>query len=71
MLFRILEAHSDYKIAYSVRSGDKGAKVASQYSKLGLVCGNFGYAALLEEEAKRADIVLSENNLQLREKHPD
>ena len=43
-----------------VRNSEQGARVASQYAKAGLIHGDLDDAAVLEEEARKADIVLSE-----------
>lgn len=43
-----------------MRDSDKGALIASQYARIRLVYGTLDDSDLLEAEAKRADIVLSE-----------
>lgn len=53
------QAHPEIEIACLARDSDKGAQVASQYAKARLVYGNLDDAELLEEEARKADIVLS------------
>lgn len=60
VLFEVVQAHPEYEITCLVRSSDKGAQVASQYSKVRLVYGDLDDLELLEVEAKKADIVLSE-----------
>ncbi|KAL8695603.1 MAG: hypothetical protein Q9224_003307 [Gallowayella concinna] len=47
-----------YEVAALVRNSDKGAQVASQYPTIRLVYGDLDSAEILEEEAKKADIVL-------------
>lgn len=46
-----------------VRNSDKGAKVASQYPKVKLVYGDLDAVDVIEEEAKKADIVYRELHL--------
>jgi translation initiation factor IF-1 len=53
-----VQAHSDYDITCLVRNSDKGAQIASQYSRVRLVYGDLDSAELLEEEAQKADIIL-------------
>lgn len=65
-LYAIANAHSEFDITCLVRNSDKGAKVASQYPKVRLVYGDLDSTGLLEEEAKKADIVLREYNGQYR-----
>ncbi|KAL8732253.1 MAG: hypothetical protein Q9166_002825 [cf. Caloplaca sp. 2 TL-2023] len=48
-----------YEVAALVRNSEKGAQVASQYPTIRLVYGDLNSAAVLEEEAKKADIVLN------------
>ena len=57
-LYEIAAKHPEYEIAVLVRNSDKGAQVASQYSKIRLVYGSLDDETILEEEAKKADIVL-------------
>lgn len=59
-LYALVEAHPEYEIACLVRNSDKGAEVASQYPKVRLVYGNMDHTEMLEQEAKKADIILSE-----------
>ncbi|KAI9876213.1 MAG: hypothetical protein M1830_007020 [Pleopsidium flavum] len=54
----ITKAHPEFDITCLVRNSDKGAQVASQYPKVKLVYSDLDDAALIEEEAKKADIVL-------------
>lgn len=56
----LVQAHPNYDITCLVRSSDKGAQVASQYSNVKLVYGDLDNANLLEQEAQKADIVLRE-----------
>ncbi|KAL8687820.1 MAG: hypothetical protein Q9218_006112 [Villophora microphyllina] len=54
-----MQKHSNnYHVAVLVRNSDKGAQIASQYSSIRLVYGDLDSAEILEEEAKKADIVL-------------
>ncbi|KAI9832794.1 MAG: hypothetical protein M1819_004014 [Sarea resinae] len=58
VLHSITQAHPDYDITAFVRNSDKGAVVAAQYPKVRLVYGELDKVDTLEEEAKKADIVL-------------
>ena len=58
-LFHIAKAHTAYDIACLVRNSEKGAQVASQFAKVRLVYGDLASEQILEEEATKADIVLS------------
>lgn len=53
-----MQAHPDYDITCLVRNSDKGAQIASQYSRVRLVYGDLDSAELLDEEAQKADIIL-------------
>lgn len=55
-----MQAHPDYDTTCLVRNSDKGAQVASQYSRVKLVYGDLDSTELLEEEARKADIILRE-----------
>ncbi len=57
-LYEVAAKHPEYEIAALVRNSDKGAQVASQYSKIRLVYGSLDDEATIEDEAKKADIVL-------------
>ena len=57
-LYEIVQAHPEYEVTCLVRNSDKGAKIGSQYAKIKLVYGNLDDAEILEEEARKADIVL-------------
>lgn len=59
-MYEIAHAHPEYEITCLVRNSDKGAQVGSQYAKAKLVYGDLDSAELLEEESKKADIVLRE-----------
>jgi hypothetical protein len=62
-LHEIVQKHPEYEIVCLVRDSDQGALVASQYEKIRLVYGNLDSVELLELEARKADIVLSELNV--------
>jgi len=66
-LYEIYHAHPEYEYTCLVRSSDKGAKVASQYSKVKLVYGTLEDAELLEKEAAAADVVLNFANADSKE----
>ncbi|MCJ1400062.1 hypothetical protein MMC11_003265 [Xylographa trunciseda] len=57
-LYEIVQAHPEYDVTCLVRNSDKGAKVGSQYAKVRLVYGTLDDAEILEDEARKADIVL-------------
>ncbi|PGH20345.1 hypothetical protein AJ80_03613 [Polytolypa hystricis UAMH7299] len=56
-LYRIHEAHPDWEITALVRNSDRGAVIASKYPTVNLVYGSLNSADVIEEEAKKADIV--------------
>ncbi|KAL9610841.1 MAG: hypothetical protein Q9167_004481 [Letrouitia subvulpina] len=58
-LYELMQEHaSDYEVSCLVRNSDKGALVASRWANIRLVYGDLDSYDVLEEEAKRADIVL-------------
>lgn len=59
-LYVLMQAHPDSDVTCLVRSSEKGAAIASKYPKIKLVYGDLDSATILEEEAKKADIVLRE-----------
>ncbi|KAF2012475.1 NAD(P)-binding protein [Aaosphaeria arxii CBS 175.79] len=61
-LFAIATAHPDLEITALVRNSDKGAKVASQFSKVRLVYGDLDSTDLLIEEASKAEVVVHTAN---------
>lgn len=56
-LFAIASAHPEYEITALVRNSDKGVQVAKEYAKVKLVYGDLDNVELLEDEAKKADVV--------------
>ena len=54
-----MEKHPEYEITCLVRNSDKGAKIAGQYAKVRLVYGTLDDSEILENEAEKADIILS------------
>ena len=56
-LYAIANAHPEYEISALVRNSDKGALVAKQYPRIRLVYGDLDKTELIEEEARKADIV--------------
>ena len=62
-LCAIAEKHPEYEITCLVRDSTKGGQVASQYPKTKLVYGDLDKVDLIEEESKKADIVLSKLHL--------
>lgn len=59
--YAIANAHPEYEITCLVRNSDKGALVAKDYPKVKLVYGDLDSSDLIEEESKKADIVLSKS----------
>ncbi|KAJ8111077.1 hypothetical protein OPT61_g6237 [Boeremia exigua] len=57
-LYAVANTYPDLEITALVRNSDKGAKVASQYSKIRLVYGDLDSTELLTTEASHANIVL-------------
>lgn len=58
-LYELMKRHADdYQVAALVRNSDKGAQIASQYPNIRLVYGDLDSAETLQEEARKADIVL-------------
>lgn len=55
--YAIANAHPEYEITALVRNSEKGAQVAKEYPSVKLVYGDLDSTDLLEEEAKKADIV--------------
>ena len=55
--YAITQAHPEYEITCLVRNSDKGAQVVKDNPKVKLVYGDLDSVELLEEEAKKADIV--------------
>lgn len=53
-----MRSTEQYEVAALVRNSDKGAQIASQYPTIRLVYGGLDSAETLEEEARKADIVL-------------
>ncbi|KAI4221893.1 MAG: hypothetical protein L6R36_006560 [Xanthoria steineri] len=57
-LYQLMRSTKQYEVAALVRNSDKGAQIASQYPTIRLVYGDLDSAEALEEEARKADIVL-------------
>ena len=57
-MYEIYKAHPDWEYTILVRNSDKGAQVAEAYPKVKLVYGDLDSKALLEEQAKKNDIIL-------------
>ena len=62
VLYEVAQAHPEYDITCLVRNSKKGAKIGSQYAKVKLVYGTLDDAKILEEEARKADVVLRESS---------
>lgn len=56
----VVNAHPDYEYTCLVRNSEKGAQVGSKYAKAKLIYATLDDEVKIEEEAKKADIVLSE-----------
>ncbi|KAL9111133.1 MAG: hypothetical protein Q9227_004396 [Pyrenula ochraceoflavens] len=61
-LHDLVQRHPDWEITCLVRNTSKGAKVASEYPKIRLVYGDLDSSELIEEEAKKADIIYPESD---------
>ena len=59
-VYAIAQAHPEYEFTCLVRNSDKAAQVAKDYAKFKFVYGDLDKVDLIEEESKKADIVLSE-----------
>ncbi|KAF7947764.1 hypothetical protein EAE96_008843 [Botrytis aclada] len=57
-LYTLYNAHPDWEFTALVRNSDRGAPVAAAFPKVRLVYGTLEDAAILEEEAAKADVVL-------------
>ena len=58
-LYELMQKHSsEYEVSCLVRDSDKGAQIASRWANIRLVYGDLDNANVLEQEAKRADVVL-------------
>ena len=58
--YAVANAHPEYELTCLVRNSDKGAQVAKDYPSVKLVYGDLDSVDLVEEESKKADIVLRE-----------
>lgn len=58
-VYAIATAHPEYEFTCLVRNSDKAASVARDYASFKFVYGDLDSTSLIEEEAKKADIVLS------------
>lgn len=71
ILYTIAYAHPEYEITALVRNSEKGARVAQEYPRVRLVYGDNETRALIEEETKKADIVMRKYWLSLHSLHRD
>lgn len=60
MLHALHAAHPDFEYALLLRDKKKAEQVASAYPKVRIVLGDLDSAPLLEDEARKADIVVRE-----------
>ncbi|KAI9709611.1 MAG: hypothetical protein M1812_007659 [Candelaria pacifica] len=58
-LYAISQAHPEFEWTCLVRNSDRGGLIASQYRKAKLVYGTLDDTQMLEEEAKKANVVLN------------
>lgn len=56
-LYAITQAHPEYEITALVRDSSKGAQVVRDHPRIRLVYGDLDSGELLEEEARKADVV--------------
>ena len=61
-LYAVAHAHPEYEITALVRNSEKGAQVVSQYPKIKLVYGDSNSSTLIEDETKKADVVLRKSS---------
>lgn len=64
-IYEIANAHPEYQVTCLVRNSDKAASVAKDYASFKFVYGDLDSVELLEEESKKADIVLREPKINL------
>lgn len=57
-MYALYKAHPEYEYAALVRTKEKGTVVEAAYPRIRLVYGTLDDAELLEEESRKADIVL-------------
>ncbi|KAE8146809.1 hypothetical protein BDV25DRAFT_143342 [Aspergillus avenaceus] len=58
VLHLLLEKHPEYEVSVLVRDAAKGAKIAEVYPRVRVVQGELDSLAVVEEEARRADVVV-------------
>lgn len=63
--FELASAHPEWDFTCIVRNSEKGAQVASKFPKVKLVYGDLDSTSVLREEASKADVVLSEPEMNL------
>ncbi|KAL8769376.1 MAG: hypothetical protein Q9209_004603 [Squamulea sp. 1 TL-2023] len=57
-LYQLIKSGKEYNVTTLVRNSEKGGQIASKYPAIRLVYGDLDSTELLEEEARKADIVL-------------
>lgn len=60
MLHALHAAHPDFEYALLLRDNQKAEQVAISYPKARIVLGDLDSVALIEDEARKADIVVRE-----------
>ncbi|RDW67344.1 uncharacterized protein DSM5745_09210 [Aspergillus mulundensis] len=58
VLHALQHAHPDYEIAALVRSAEKAGRVVAAYPRVRVVSGDLDNTSLVEEEARRSDVVI-------------
>ncbi|KAL4900809.1 hypothetical protein BDW74DRAFT_188046 [Aspergillus multicolor] len=58
VLHALQHAHAEYEVAALVRSPDKAAQVVAAYPRVRVVSGDLDNTSLIEEEAKKSDVVV-------------
>ena len=60
MLHALQEKHPEYEISVLVRDSSKGEKITRAHPNVRIVLGELDSTSSIEEEARKADIVVSE-----------
>ncbi|KAL4748645.1 hypothetical protein BDW72DRAFT_214686 [Aspergillus terricola var. indicus] len=58
VLHALDDTHPEYEIAALIRSGEKASKVVAAYPRVKVVSGNLDDTSVIEEEAKKSDVVI-------------
>ena len=60
MLHVLREKHPEYEISVLTRDGEKGGNISRACPNVRIVLGELDSTSLIEDEARKADIVISE-----------